>query len=93
MSQTVSAMRRSLTSAQTTSPEEILCLAVSRIITTGQPTDGAGEPDVTLPMTVVAFSSANIDVPVRTGLFVQEWAPTRCHVAPPLNSASVLSAP
>ena len=89
----VSAMRRPLTSAQTTPPKEISCVPLSRIITTGQPTDGAGEPEVTLPIAFVAVSSANICDPERTGLFVWERAPTRCHAEPHLNSANVLSAP
>ena len=89
----VSAMRRPLTSAQITPPTEISCVPLSRIITTGQPTDGAGEPEVTLPIAFVAVSSANICDPVRTGLFVWDRAPTRCHEGPPLNSANVLSAP
>ena len=89
----VSAMRRPLTSAQTTPPVEISCVPLRRIITTGQPTDGAGEPEVTLPIAFVAVSSANICDPGRTGLFVWDRAPTRCHAAPNLNSANVLSAP
>ena len=81
-----------LTSAQTTPPTEISCVPLSRIITTGQPTDGAGEPEVTLPIAFVAVSSGNICVPVHRPVCMDR-APTRCHAAPPLNSANVLSAP